>query len=357
MPDAPDSTPRRRPPAEEEDAASPPHVPQRRGAQSAGGPRLPDPWSRRGPLPLDGYFEREQFSPLLMALGVLVIGFVAFQVIGALATVALLIPQIAAGGEVATGDPQAMMQSIGAEAILGNSMGQALGLGGLTVLVAGGHTRRRWGFLRLRRPPWQAVALGLIGLVALTPALSELIRLNQQLPLPESLRFLEDMRTETIRMILESDLGLVANVAGLAVVPAICEELLFRGYAQRQLERAAGAAGGIALAGLLFGIYHLDPLQALPLSMLGGYLAYLTWRTGSLWPAIIAHFANNAFAVVTTELGDAQAAEAAVGAEGAANWPWYAVVGGLILFAAVLFLLHTRAPRWRPADEIVNGGS
>ena len=91
MPDAPDSTPRRRSPAEEEDAASPPHGPQRRGAQSAGGPRLPDPWSRRGPLPLDGYFEREQFSPLLMALGVLVIGFVAFQVIGALATVALLV--------------------------------------------------------------------------------------------------------------------------------------------------------------------------------------------------------------------------------------------------------------------------
>lgn len=335
MPDASDSASRRRPLAEEE------AFPR--------GPRLPDAWSRRGPLPLDGYFEREQFSPLLMGGLVLVVGFVVFQVIGALATAALLVPQLVSGGEVATGDPQAVMQSIGAEAIIGNSIGQALGLGGLAVLVAGWHTGQRWGFLRLRRPPWQAVVGGLVGLVTLTPALSWLIQLNQQLPLPESLRFLEDMRMETIRMILESDLGLVANVVGLAVVPALCEEVIFRGYAQRQFERAAGVAGGIALAGVLFGIYHLDPLQALPLAVLGTYLAYLTWRTGSLWPAIFVHFANNAFAVITTELGSAQAAEAAAGAEGAASWPWYAVLGGLILFAAVLFLLHTRAPQWQPS--------
>jgi membrane protease YdiL (CAAX protease family) len=337
-----DPAPSRRP----EDGSPPRRV--------AAGPRLPDPWSRCGPLPLDGYFEREQFAPLLMGLGVLVLGFVAFQVIGALATVALLVPQFAAGGSGgAVGSAEAMMQSIGAEAIIGNSIGQAVGLGGLALLVAGWHSGRRWGFLRLRRPPWQAVVLGLVGLAALTPVLSELIRLNQQLPLPESLRFLEDMRMETIRMILESGLGPVASVVGLAVVPALCEEVLFRGYAQRQFERAAGVAGGIALAGVLFGIYHLDPLQALPLAVLGTYFAYLTWRTGSLWPAIIAHFANNAYAVVMTELGGAEAVEAASAVGGAAAWPWQARVaasaGGLILFAAVLFLLHTRAPRWRPA--------
>ena len=332
-----------------DDTKSPPVT--SRDAARASSPRLPDPWSRRGALPLTGYFERERFSPLLMALLVLVVGFVAFQLVGALVTIALLIPKIASG-DMAAGDTEALMQSSGAEIIIGNSVGQALGLGLLAVLVAGWHTGWRWGFLRLRRTTWQALGLGLVGLVALTPALSWLIHLNQQLPLPESLRFLEDMRTQSIRLILESNLGIVANVIGLAVTPALCEELIFRGYAQRQLERAAGVAGGIFLTGLFFGLYHLDPLQALPLSVLGAYLAYLTWRTGSLWPAIIVHFANNAFAVIMTEMDNTQAAEAAAGAEGAASWPWYAVAGGLILFAAVLFLLHTRAPRWQPVEEL-----
>ena len=58
-----------------------------------------------------------------------------------------------------------------------------------------------------------------------------------------------------------------------------------------------GVLGGILFSGLIFGLYHLRPTQAVPLGILGIYLAYLTWRSGSIIPAIIVHFANNAFAV------------------------------------------------------------
>jgi membrane protease YdiL (CAAX protease family) len=337
MSDVPDSSPSRR---SREGRGS-------REGRTAGVSHLPDPWSRRGALPLDGALERGGgLAPWLAALLVLVGAFVVFQVIGAVATSALLIAREGAG---ALGDPAAVQGLITAtDVVVGNSIGQVLGLAGPVLLMAWLHSSAHWGgFLRLRRVPWALMGLALLGMVGLQPVVGALTQLNAQVPLPEFFRGLEEMRTGVIRQVLESGLGPTVNLLGLAVVPAVCEELLFRGYAQRQLERSAGAAGGVALSGLLFGLYHLSPAQVVPLSVLGGYLAYLTWRTGSLWPAVGVHFANNAFAVVSVELATARPGVSLEEVEATA-WPGYAVAGGALLFAAVAFVLHTRAPRWRP---------
>lgn len=320
-------------------------------AGASGISRLPDPWSRQGSLPLDGRLERGSgLPPWVLALMVLAGAFIAFQVAGAVVSGLLIgLRGMQTGAFGAEMDPATIQDLITtSDLIIGNSVGQVLGLALPALGMAWLHSSWVGGFLRVRTPSWTAVGLSLVGMAALTPVVGWLTELNQLVPLPDVLRALEETRMEVIRQVLESDLGLWANLLGLAVVPALCEELIFRGYAQRQFERSTGAAWGIALSGILFGFYHLSLAQVLPLSVLGVYLAYLTWRTGSLWPAILVHFANNAFAVVSAEMATSRSDVSLAEVE-TTSWPWYAVAGGLILFAAVLFLLHTRASRRRPA--------
>ncbi len=101
--------------------------------------------------------------------------------------------------------------------------------------------------------------------------------------------------------------AVVVAIAGL--LAPLCEEAAFRGYVQRSLLRALGPASAIAVTALLFAVRHLDPVRFPALALLGALFGWLAWRSGSLWPAIAAHAANNAAAIVTALVaGTGQAA-------------------------------------------------
>jgi uncharacterized protein len=92
---------------------------------------------------------------------------------------------------------------------------------------------------------------------------------------------------------------------------------------------------------VLFGLYHLRLTQLLPLTAIGLYLAYLTWRTGSIWPAIVAHFVNNGVIVAFSEMSKSpDASSSATVAEGM-DVPTYTVVLGLLAFCGIIYALHT----------------
>jgi membrane protease YdiL (CAAX protease family) len=243
-------------------------------------------------------------------------------------------------------NPDELLAAYTRELILSNSGGQLLGLALPAVLMARLHSTQAVRYLRIRRVDVRFLVLAAVGVLGLQPVVQWLAQVNQQLPLPEAVRAFEQTQLELIRTVLESGLGVSFNLIALALVPGVCEEFLFRGYAQRQFERASGAAGGILLSGVLFGLYHLRPSQVLPLVMLGLYLAYLTWRTGSLWPAVLVHMLHNGLAVVAAQYVqthpsyDLQALEQA-------PMPWYAVLGGFAIFGAVLYVLHPLARRVR----------
>jgi membrane protease YdiL (CAAX protease family) len=182
-----------------------------------------------------------------------------------------------------------------------------------------------------------------VGVVGLQPVAQWLGQINRQLPLPEVIRALDQSQLELIRQVLESDLGLGFNLIMLALLPGICEELLFRGYAQRQFERAGGATAGVLLSGLLFGMYHIRPSQLLPLAVLGLYMAYLTWRTGSLVPAMLVHFLHNGMAVLAAHYVQGESSYD-LGSLEQMPVPWYGVVLGVAIVGGVLYVLHTLAP-------------
>lgn len=91
---------------------------------------------------------------------------------------------------------------------------------------------------------------------------------------------------------------LMPDQIGLAIVAAVtvsinaplCEEMLFRGAilpAQRQ--HALPLWIILALNGLLFGVIHFSAIAFLPLTIMGSFLAYITVRSRSIWPAILVH--------------------------------------------------------------------
>jgi membrane protease YdiL (CAAX protease family) len=88
----------------------------------------------------------------------------------------------------------------------------------------------------------------------------------------------------------------VAIVYGVGLAPML-EEILFRGFALPPLVKALGPVPAIAIDALVFGLVHLDdPVAVPPLALLGATLAWLRWRTQSLWPSFVLHFTNNLIA-------------------------------------------------------------
>jgi len=318
------------------------------------GRTLADRWAPDGALRLDGPLERRSLRSVTFnfLMGVLALGgaFLLFQVV--VSPILLLVQIGLSEGGMASlqtmANPDQLLSTYTRELIVSNSGGQLLGLALPTLLMARLHTRGVSGYLRLRSVDLRLVGLAVVGVVGMQPVVQWLAQLNQNLPLPESVRLFEQTQLEMIRSVLDSGFGVGFNVAMLALVPGICEELLFRGYAQRQFERATGPVGGILLSGIIFGVYHLRPSQVLPLVVLGVYLAYLTWRTGSLWPAVIVHITHNALAVLAARYArshpdyDLEAVEQAA-------MPWYAVLAGFAIVGGVLYILHPFARRIRDA--------
>jgi len=118
----------------------------------------------------------------------------------------------------------------------------------------------------------------------------------QRLPEDSALRRLME---ETIGQFVAVESGFDLAMLFLAAVAtaAVCEEFLFRGLILHLLRRRSGWRSAIAWSAVLFALYHLNPVVLLPVALVGAYLAILVWRSGSLYPAILAHALNNGLAL------------------------------------------------------------
>jgi membrane protease YdiL (CAAX protease family) len=81
----------------------------------------------------------------------------------------------------------------------------------------------------------------------------------------------------------------------VAITPAICEEIFFRGYVQRTFERTISFKS-VLLVGVIFGFYHMQPLSLITLSILGIIFGFFYYRSKSLLPSMAGHFTNNLLA-------------------------------------------------------------
>lgn len=295
---------------------------------------LSDNWSRGRPIPLAGRLEKSGFPPWLTVFAGLILAFVLFQGISLVVTFALLIMKDVSLTDLTT-QLDVVLEENARELMVANTIGQVFGLLIPAILFARLHSRNHSDFLRLRSTDVRIVVLSVIGLLALVPVIHWIGLMSESLPWPQSIRDFEQAQMDLIERILLQDFSVTFALSVMALTPAICEEILFRGYIQRQAERSMGIWGGIAFSGLIFGLYHLRPTQAIPLGLLGVYLAYITWRSGSIIPAIVVHFANNAFAIALgryaqTEAGSALDVESF-------QIPFSIVIPAALVLAIVIF--------------------
>lgn len=117
---------------------------------------------------------------------------------------------------------------------------------------------------------------------------------------PELAKMEANLETFTQAMLSDTDIGIFAlNFLMIAILPAIFEEVLFRGVIQRLAGRLFGNAHfGILLSGLMFGFIHGQVFKFLPIAILGILLGYLYYWTRNLWFPVLGHFFNNAMQVV-----------------------------------------------------------
>lgn len=84
----------------------------------------------------------------------------------------------------------------------------------------------------------------------------------------------------------------------IALAPAICEEMLFRGVILQSMKARYRIWAAIAITAVLFGIYHMSLVKLIPTGLLGLVLCYMVYRADSIYPAMLMHFLNNAFSVL-----------------------------------------------------------
>jgi membrane protease YdiL (CAAX protease family) len=190
-----------------------------------------------------------------------------------------------------------------------------------------------------------------VTLIVALPLINYLGELNSRMSLPSFLSGLEkwmkdseDKAAELTQRFLEMhSIGdLLFNVFMIALLPAIGEELLFRGIIQRIFsEWSKNIHVGIWTSAILFSAMHLQFYGFIPRMLLGVMLGYMLVWSGSLWLPIIAHFVNNATAVIFMYLFKEEMMSVDPDKIGTEN-DYVLVICSLVLTAVFLWLIYRK---------------
>ena len=162
--------------------------------------------------------------------------------------------------------------------------------------------RHRLGFtevLRLRppAPPVWGYALGMLvtgGIVIMTLMVLQEIYIAPLLPDLYSAGSANSEMIEKILQVGSDPFLLILGLFAIALVPAVTEELFFRGLLQRSFEEDVSPLGAISIVAFIFSVVHGQATNMIGLVALGYLLGYVTWVSRSILPAIAMHLLWNA---------------------------------------------------------------
>ncbi len=201
-----------------------------------------------------------------------------------------------------------------------------------------------------KRPGLGSAFFVILFMVLVIPFVNLLGEWNQQLRLPHAFAAIEAQMkaSETEIALLTEKLldvhglkGLFANVFLIAFIPALGEELFFRGALQRILENKKHAIFAIWLTAFIFSAIHFQFYGFVPRFLLGAFFGYLLVWSGNLWLPVLAHFTNNAVAIVFYYLKHNGFQVVDIDALGAGNTLWIGYVSGLLTLM-MIFLFRAK---------------
>ena len=146
---------------------------------------------------------------------------------------------------------------------------------------------------------------------------------NKVIPAPQQLleRFAEDF--------IPAGMPMWQLYLYVAVLPAICEEIAFRGMLLNGLRRRLRPAALMVSVGIIFGLFHMTLFRIAPTALLGMILTGIALMTGSIFPGMLMHAGNNAFGL--------WAGGGGLGLE-TLDWQYYAAAGSI--FALALWIIY-----------------
>lgn len=158
---------------------------------------------------------------------------------------------------------------------------------------------------------WQTALFAIGIMICAIPAINLLADLNSRIVLPKSLDFIEQFLKQqeeaaavlTERFLQADNFGaLLINIGLMAFLPALSEELSFRGTLQQLLSPSPiqhhTSHIAIWVTAIIFSAIHMQFYGFIPRMLLGALFGYVFLWTGSLWTPILMHFTNNALAVI-----------------------------------------------------------
>jgi membrane protease YdiL (CAAX protease family) len=166
--------------------------------------------------------------------------------------------------------------------------------------------------LRIKIPHWKEISLFIIGIIILIPLLQNFLYIQNFTvdylakisPLAHNIKsFLDswnDLVENTYGNLLETKNifeGLFVVIV-VSMVPALCEESMFRGFIQRSFEFKLKPFWAALITAVFFGASHLNPYGLIPLIGLGLYFGFAAYTSNSIFVPMSLHFLNNFTAVI-----------------------------------------------------------
>lgn len=181
--------------------------------------------------------------------------------------------------------------------------------------------------------PWLLLGAGLISLPLYTVFAALQIAITKMLALKPETGLIEPLTAGSVGAFLWIWFA-------VALLPAITEEAMYRGFIQTATVQKWGLGIGLVVASFIFSFAHLEPAGFLSRIGMGLWFGYLFWRTGSLWPGAVAHTLNNTWGVILANWSSV--------IEGHLPWVY---AGGAVALALGVVCLH-RAGFLSPAPAL-----
>ncbi len=166
--------------------------------------------------------------------------------------------------------------------------------------------------IRIRKPDFKELGFFTVGIIILTPLLQSLLYIQnyyieiwaKNIPFINSIKtFFDEMNKmveKTYGNLLSASnvIELILVITVVAVVPALSEESLFRGFIQRSFELKYKKYIAAIITALFFSAYHFNPYGFIPLFILGAYFGFASYKSKTLLVPMFLHFLNNFSAVI-----------------------------------------------------------
>lgn len=291
--------------------------------------------------------DMKPFPQLMFSLFVILVSFLGFMI----AAILVAIPFF---GLEALMDLQGLSAMAAPETIIllkYLQVVQAIGLFIVPSVILGWlYYGKFWEYLYLKRTPnSESIFIVFVLMFFAAPMINLVGEWNANMVLPEWLSGVEEwMRNseenaeELTRAFLKVNgiSGLSFNLFMIAFLPAIGEELLFRGVIQRIFTKMTRNHHlGVWISAILFSALHMQFFGFVPRMLLGALFGYLLVWSGSMWLPIIAHFLNNAIAVIVMYLIDKNMISQKIEEIGSSVGSYYWAVISLGLIVVLMMML------------------